>query len=87
MLLYILLAKLQFFAGKHSVYAGAALKKFVEVPVLYAFLMSVQLLESEEKKKSVENVVAKMTNFFLPFQGNVPQAPLDCTTVIPAQNK
>lgn len=49
MLLYILLSKLQFFAGKHSMYAGAAPKKFVDVPGLYAFLTLVQLLESEKK--------------------------------------
>lgn len=48
-LLYILLAKLQFFAGKHSMYAGAALKKFVDVPGLYVFLTLAQLLESEKK--------------------------------------
>lgn len=47
-LLCILLAKLQFFAGKHSVYAGVALQKFVTVPGLYAFPMLIQTLESEK---------------------------------------
>lgn len=47
-LLCTLLARSQFFAGKHSTYAGVALKKFAGVPELYAFLMLVQPLESEK---------------------------------------
>lgn len=47
-LLCTLLARLQFFAGKHSTYADVALKKFAGVPELYAFLMLAEPLESEK---------------------------------------